>query len=452
MNMQANRQTTDYKDSNSVGNMTAAPKVLLAENSGWSVVAMLAVRLAKAGVHVSAVCPAHHPLLKTRAVRQIFPYSALHPLDSLNAAIEAANPDFIIPCDDRAVPHVHELHARARLMGSSGRSLAALIEKSLGAPESYPVVSSRYDLLRIAREEGLRVPDTEQVNSKSDLESWQEKQGFPWVLKADTTGNGRGVRMAQSFAEARRFLPELTGYYGFGPAIKRLCVHRDPFWLRPWWNGVKPAVIVQSFVHGHPANCGVLCWKGNVLAAIGVEVVSETESMAHSSVVRVVDNHDMMRCGERIARRLNLTGFFGLDFMIEEGTGLTYLIEMNPRPTRLSSLRFSKGRDQIGALCAQLSGQPAREAPPVPENKLIAYFPEVADMDAKFLESCHQDIPEGEPELMQELQQPWPTATLTWRLMDRIKLVKQFIRNRAFKRRSARGPDNRTLAHAKILE
>ncbi|HEY1790624.1 MAG TPA: ATP-grasp domain-containing protein [Verrucomicrobiae bacterium] len=456
--MQAKQQTSGRKEFNSGNNLTAAPRVLLAENSGWSVVAVLAVRLAKVGIHVSAVCPAHNPLLKTRAVSETFPYSALHPLDSLAAAIEAARPDFIIPCDDRAVPHVHELHARARLMGEAGRALAALIEKSLGSPESYPVVSSRYDLLRIAREEGLRVPDTEEINSESDLEAWQRQHAFPWVLKADTTGNGRGVRFVQKPGQSSRFLAELIQFYGLGRAIKRLFVNRDPFWVRPWWNGVKPAVIAQSYIQGRPANCGVLCWRGKILAGIGVEVFSETEAMAHASVVRVVDNPDMMLCAERIARRLNLSGFFGLDFMIEEGTGLTYLIEMNPRPTRLSSLRLGTGRDPIGAIYAQLSGQQIQSAPPVTRLNQIAYFPEVAEPGAKLLESCYHDVPEGEPELMRQLQRPWPTETVVWRLIDAVKLVKQFVRNHALKRSSVphdeqnHQADKGALAHAKILD
>ena len=151
----------------------AAPKVLLTETVRWPNVALLlAIGLAKAGCHVWAVCPARHPLLKTRAVRQVFPYSGLRPLKSLSAAIEAVNPQIVIPCDDRAVQHLHELHAQKHGLGPAGNQMAALIERSLGLPESYPVVFARRDLLKIAREEGLRVPDTEPVGNLNDLKSW----------------------------------------------------------------------------------------------------------------------------------------------------------------------------------------------------------------------------------------------------------------------------------------
>jgi hypothetical protein len=410
-----------------------APRVLLAESSRWSVVALLAVRLAQAGMNISAICPSHHSLRKTRSVRQTFPYSALRPLESIRAAIEATNPDLIIPCDDRAVEHLHELRTWARSAGRSGNKVAVLIEKSLGPPESDPIVSSRYDLLRIARQEGIRVPETEQIKSESDLKSWEERHAFPWLLKADGTGNGLGVRFVRSAEQSGRFLLELTRFYRLGRAIKRLCVNRDPFWLRPWWKGVHPAVIAQSYIHGRPANCGVVCWKGKVLAGIGVEVVSETQAMAHSSIVRVVENSDMMLAAERIAGRLNLSGYFGMDFMIEEVSGLTYLIEMNPRPTRLSALRLGNGGDQPGALYAQLSGQPLREAPPVTQNKMIAYYPEVADHSGKLPESCDHDMPEGEPELVEELRRPWPPRGILWLLVTQVDRMKMFQRGSDFK-------------------
>lgn len=405
---------------------TTAPRVLLTETSRWPSTALLALDLAKAGSDVSAVCPTRHPILKTGILRQTFHYSSFRPLKSLSDAIEATHPDFIIPCDDRAVEHLHELHAWARGAGRLGDKIAALIEKSLGPPESYPIVSARYDLLRIAREEGLRVPDTEQINSESDLKFWQGRKQFPWVLKADCTFGGRGVKIAHTPRQAARFLLELTRYYGAGRAIKRLCVDRDPFWLRPWWNSARPAISVQSFIHGRPANCGVVCWNGKVLAGIGVEVVGAAGATGPSAVVRVVDNPEMMLCAERIAGRLGLSGFIGLDFMIEEGSGLTYLIEMNPRPTRVCRLQLGKGRDEVGALFAQLSNRPIRDVPPLTQNRMIAYFPDAWDSRSEFLESSFHDIPEAEPELLEELRRPWPTRSLLWRLViqaERMKLL-----------------------------
>lgn len=398
-----------------------APRVLLTDTNRWASPARIAIGLAKAGCRVSAVCPTRgHPLLATRVVQETFPYSGLRPLESLITAIEAADPQIIIPCDDRGVQHLHELYAHARSLGTSGTELASLIEYSLGSAESYPIVSARYDFLGIACEEGLRVPETKLLRTADDLRSWEAAHRPPWVLKGDGTFGGRGVRIAHTPAQAKKCFSEVTRLFRATRAIKRAIVNRDPFWLRPWWNNYRPDVIVQSHIQGRAANCAVVCWKGEVLAGIGVEVVTSEGLTGPAIVVRVVDNPEMMLAAERIARRLRLSGFVGLDFMIEDGSGATYMIEMNPRCTPLSHLQLGTGRDMIEALCAQLTGRPLREVPSVTQNDMIAYFPQAWHCKSELLQSSFQDIPRGEPDLVQDLLRPWPERSFLYRTASKI--------------------------------
>src|SRR5579862_6890117 len=107
------------------------------------------------GHQVSAVYPAHgHPLSKTSVVRRSFPYSGQHPLRSLENAIQQTHPDVIVPCDDRAVDHLHLLHAQA--LSSSEDEIASLIERSLGNPAGFCATQSRSALIGAALEEGIR--------------------------------------------------------------------------------------------------------------------------------------------------------------------------------------------------------------------------------------------------------------------------------------------------------
>ncbi len=406
------------------GKGVTAPKVLIAETVRWPHVALFAMDFAKAGCRVSAVCPSRHPLYKTDVLEQIFHYNGLFPLDSLTTAIEATKPHLIVPCDDRAVQHLHELYAHACQLGNAGRPIAALIEKSLGPASSYPMLLDRYNFLRLAHEEGLRAPETEAIRSLDDLKSLQSRLAFPWVLKTDGTYGGKGVKIARTMQEAEQFMFELNHFYSAKRAIKRIFVNRDTFWLRPWLNATQPAICVQSFISGHPANCVVACWRGKLLAGIGVEVVGDPEETGPASMVRVVESPEMLAFAEKIARRLELSGFFGLDFMIEEKSGLAHLIEINPRLTRLGRLQLGKGRDLIGAIHAQLTGQPAREIPPVTQNPLIAYFPDAWDNRSKLLDSSYHDGMVGDPELLQELRHPFPTRTLLSRLVNRASSLK----------------------------
>lgn len=382
----------------------------------------MAIELSKAGCSVSAVCLAgRHPLRKTSAVDRALPYGALRPEASLVAAIEATRPEIIIPCDDRAVLHLHQLHAQARTSGAAGANVAALIEHSLGSPESYPIVSARYRVLETAREEGCRVPESQPIHTLDDLRLWRAKHPLPWVLKADRTWGGGGVKVARTLEQAERFFTRIPRFFGTALAVKRMIVNRDPFWLLPSFSYKMPGIIVQSHIAGRPANCAVVCRKGKVLAGIAAEVVSVSEPMGPAAVVRIVDNAEMMLTAERIARRLGLSGFFGLDFMIDDENGASYLIEMNPRCTPLCHLRLGQGKDMIGALWSQLSGQPLEAAPSVTQNDLIAYFPQAWHGKSEYLEMGFQDIPHGESDLIRELYESWPDRSLLARVAKRLR-------------------------------
>jgi Carbamoyl-phosphate synthase L chain, ATP binding domain len=394
----------------------------MTDTNRWPSPTRLAIGLSKAGFNVSAVCMSPgHPLLKTRAVRQTFRYSGLRPLESLRVAIDATDPQIIIPCDDRGVQHLHQLHAQACAFGPSESKLAALIERSLGSPDSYPIVSKRYDLLRIAEMEGIRIPHTQLVKTVDDLKAWQERQTFPWMLKLDGTWGGRGVRTAHTPAQAKQLFLELTRRPSVAEVGKQLIMSRDRSWVWPRRNRSRPSVIAQAHIFGRPANCAFVCWKGQVLAGIGVEVVSAQGKDGPANVVRIVHNHAMMVAAEKIARRLSLSGFFGLDFMIEDKSAATYLIEMNPRCTPLSHLQLGKGRDLVEALWAQESGHSLRDVPTVTRNAMIAYFPQASICKSKFLESSFHDVPREEPDLNQELLRPWSERSFVARMVDRFR-------------------------------
>ena len=87
---------------------------------------------------------------------------------------------------------------------------AELTERSLGAPTSYNVVSSRYNLLTIARELGILVPDTAQISSRQELDDWGGRETLPWVVKSDGTWGGVGVRVVQSADKIDSSWRELT--------------------------------------------------------------------------------------------------------------------------------------------------------------------------------------------------------------------------------------------------
>ncbi len=400
-------------------------RVLLTDTNRWGLAARLAIELAETGFEVFALCPSpNHALTKTSAVRRTFHYSALRSVDSLREAIEAVNPDIVVPACDRSVEHLHELYAQALASNGEMNGTLELIERSLGSPDSYAIVSSRFRLIEVAREEGIRVPRCMRISGKEDLDAWSAQEPMPWVSKADGTWGGSGVRIVRTAEEAQIALTQLEQMARFTRAIKRFVVNRDAFHFRPWWNRSRRSIVAQSYVEGRPANCTVLAWKGRVLAMIGVEVVRSQGLTGPASIVRIVESEQMRFAAEKLTARLHLSGFFGLDFMIDASNGAAYLIEMNPRLAPPCHLRLDKGRDLVGALWAQMANQPAPAYPLLTQTSLVAYFPQGAHKQDEIPAACYLDKPTGAPELTEELLNPFPDRTLLFRLVQRLSRMR----------------------------
>jgi carbamoylphosphate synthase large subunit len=407
---------------------TVRPRVLLTDTNRTPLGPRTAMALAEMGCDVFVVCPSPgHPAAKTKAVRQTLPYVGSQPLESLRHAIDAVDPEAVLPLCDRSVQHLHELHAQAHSGGESRR--ARLIERSLGSPESFSVVSSRFELLQAARAEGILVPEMHAIRNPAELENWCAETAAPWVLKADGTWGGRGVRMASTLSDARRDWIELAQRPNLAELAKRLLLNLDRGWILSDWKRAETEVTAQSYIQGRPANCSVVCWQGRVLAGVAVEVVQALGPTEPAMVVELVEGSEMLSAAESLVERLQLSGFLGFDFMIEEATGRTYLIEMNPRITPLSSIALGSGRDLVAAYWAQLTGLPLRERTPVTEKRRITYFPQNSNKAAPLQEiaseqTAYFDVPQGEPDLVSALLHPWCSRSWLGQMVDFSRTVR----------------------------
>jgi hypothetical protein len=378
------------------------PTVLIATTSRWFPTARLAMALAHAGCTVDAVCPARHPLRRMRAVRRTHAYRGLMPLQSFARAVAAAQPDFILPGDDLATTHLHQLYDQERQRGEAGRSTCALIERSLGAPEGFPVVYSRTAFIDLARKAGMRAPRTEVIANLNDLRKWVAKVGLPTVLKANGTSGGNGVRVVHTLEEAEHAFRALQSPPLLARAVKRALVDQDKTLV---WSSLlrrRSVVNAQEFVAGREATSAVACWQGNVLAGLHFEVIHKRDAAGPSSVLRLIENAEMSAAAEKIAGRLQLCGLHGFDFMLEAHSGNAHLIEINPRATQVGHLALGPGRDLPAALCAALSGEPVHAASKVTESDTIALFPQewMRDPASEYLTSGYHDVPWEEPELI----------------------------------------------------
>src|ERR1700722_12133547 len=379
------------------------PKVLVATTFCWYPTARLAMALANAGFTVDVVCPRRHPVSKTKVARKIHRFNGLAPLRSLSAAITDAEPDLIVSGDDLATRHLHQLYERERQNGKES-PICALIERSLGAEESFPISYARAAFMEMAELEGIRVPKTGVIGNRDDLKGWIIRNGFPAVLKANGTSGGEGVRVVSTTDDAARAFRLLQSPPRFLRAAKHALLDDDLTLISPTLRREKFVVNAQAFVDGREATSAVAVWNGKVLAELHFEVIKKTSSTGHATVVRSIENPEMAAAAEKIVRRLGLSGVHGFDFMLEEQTGHAYLIEINPRATQVGHLALGAGRDIPAALYAAVSGEAVQPAKKVTEKETIALFPQewIRDSESPLLQSAYHDVPWEEPDLVQD--------------------------------------------------
>jgi hypothetical protein len=380
------------------------PRVLIAATSRWIPTARLAMALAQAGCLVDAVCPAGHPLEKVRirGIGKAYRYRGLLALRSIEHAIAAARPALIIPGDDLATSHLHELWRRAEQQGSGGRSTQELIERSLGSANGFPVVYERAEFIELARRAGVRAPKMEMISNLSQLKEWTVRNGFPAVLKANGTSGGDGVRVVRNLEQAERAWRTLQAPPSLLRAGKRAVADQDKTLLWPSILRRRFVVNAQEFVAGREATSAVACWQGQILASLHFEVLNKRDAAGPSSVLRVIENAEMTSTAETMVRELKLSGLHGFDFMLETATGNAHLIEINPRATQVGHLTLGEGRDIPAAIYAALTGTEVHAARKLTEKDTIALFPQewMRDPGSIFLQSGYHDVPWDEPELL----------------------------------------------------
>jgi ATP-grasp domain len=385
------------------------PKILICTTLWWPSSARLVMAFLRHGCHVSALCPPGHPLRFVTGIGSIYSYQGLASIGLLRAAIRAAQPTLLVPCDDVAVWQLHALHA-------SEADLRPMIERSLGAAEAYPAIQQRGELLRVAQSLGIRVPVTQTLSSAEELMDWSFDK--PAVLKLDGTWGGEGVTIVRSLTEATQKFHSAPKTLKAWMAWKRYLVNRHFFALWVWQRRKASKMTIQEFIPGRPATTMFACWRGEVLASSTVKVLVSSAPTGAANVVQVLKNDEIEEAIRLLARKFQLSGFHGLDFVIEQDTDAAYLLELNPRATQLGHLNLSADGDLAGVLAGKLRNEiPDRIAPESQIQSAIAFFPYAfkSNPGSVYLHQGYHDVPWDEPALVRELvcdswpERQWPS-------------------------------------------
>ncbi len=379
------------------------PRVLLATTGLLPSTARLAMELHDAGADVCLVSPRNHPARVLTFFTDRMVYSAILPPKSLEAALLRLRPDLVIPCDERTIRDLHQVWRSTR-----DQDARLLIERSVGRADIFPTVTSRNALLSLARSLGVRVPPSMALPDAAALNTWAASHPVPFVLKADGSWAGFGVRIVSNAAAAQSIFAKMIRPASGRLALREMVLEGNSFSVRAWARREKAAMSVQGYIDGWPANIGVACWQGEVLAATCAEAVVTESATGPSTVSRIINNPEMVDTARRVVKALGLSGLVGFDFMIEAATGAAYLIEMNARNTPICAVRLGPGRDLAEALVARLANRALQERPARTKSDIVVFFPDTwrQDPSNQFLRSGYHDVPWDQPALVRKLMRP----------------------------------------------
>jgi glutathione synthase/RimK-type ligase-like ATP-grasp enzyme len=215
------------------------------------------------------------------------------------------------------------------------------------------LVSSKHAFAQQAPELGVPVPESRLAATVSAATEAAATFGFPVVVKGPHGFAGSEVRIAENDEDLLRASQTLLERYG--------------------------NVLLQRFVRGSNASAAILYERGKPLAykAYFTEcafphphsAATVHRTLRHSSVEPIV---------RAIGAATGFHGMAGIDFVVEEGTGRLFAIEINPRPTSaFSGLRAD--RTFFGPAVARfLEGGDAPTERYEARDGAQAYFPDYA--------------------------------------------------------------------------
>jgi len=350
---------------------TDAPAVLVVSTHAWTQVSRLAFRFWKYGCRISALCAPDSELRLAMHVDTCYSFLPWDSLGSLRAAIEQSGAEYLLPGDDLAFALMHKLVVKYP-------AYKGLVERSVGAERSFDILRNRYRTLAEAERLGIRIARTHPLRCGEDVEGPAAAERFPLVLKRDGSSGGRGVAIVRDAAELRaqyarlRLRPRLT----FN--LRRLLA-LDPMAFVESFGMEGSGLCAQEKIEGVPATAMFACWQGRVLGGLQARVLASQGETKPAMVIQLMRDERMERAGALLAESLEISGFFGLDFMLSEVTGDPYLIEVNPRSTQMGHIQTAGHVDLAGLLWAQWTGRPAPEPGDERLGKVVAFYPFVRE-------------------------------------------------------------------------
>lgn len=372
------------------------PRVLLVTAFRWITSVRAALEFCQSGYEVHVVCPSWSDFAAQPFVSRFWRLGLFRPENNVLRAIVASHPDLIIPLDDCARRHLNSIYTSSRTSDLT----RSLIVRSLGDPTHYATLYDRAGLSSLAHKLGLVVPTTLSVDTTAELAMTGQLIGFPAVLKTDGSWGGQGVEIVNNNRELTQSFNRLKASKLLR-AFWRVVRKSDFSLLWPSLSGHRPKLSLQRFIQGRPANASVVCWQGEVLGRVDVEVLQSRGPTGPATVVRLIDHPDIAETISTVVRQLGMSGFCGFDFILTTDNRAVFL-ELNPRATPTFHLVGARNTVLIELLKERSTGAVPGPLKSAAQTESITLFPQelMRDSQSLFLSAGFQDVPHNAPDFI----------------------------------------------------
>jgi phosphohistidine swiveling domain-containing protein len=371
----------------------SAPRVLVATlGIDYPAPARLPFELKQAGCDVAMFAPAgslaaHTPYVDRRAIAAGRATTGAW-TDLLLREIAAFDPAIVLPGDDAMVRMLVGL-AIDPPSGTASTSLVDLLRASLGDLALVADSIDKTRLFEIARAAGLSVAEGGIASGVDDAVSIAESLGYPVIVRAGSGTGGAGTSRCENADAVAAAVRKVRVPDGWMPARQhRLLVQR-------WVDG--PVIVRAS-----------LAWHGDEIAGITRgRLATYPHALGPGSAVVFAGIPSIAEALRTLLRALDATGFVGAQFIVEPGTGIPLLLEINRRMVPATYGSGYVGIDQARALAAMLRGE--RWSGPVDlqegPGQRLALFPQewYRDPESTWLADLPCDAPWHDPTLFRAM-------------------------------------------------
>ena len=375
------------------------PALLVTSEQQWIGPTRMPAALAHAGFEVTLLAPAgalaHHSRFVARAGTLPDNANARDWIFAFVAAVRASRPTIVIPGDEMTLQLLQMIVGTPPpdLRPEVAMELADLITRSLGPREFYEVGADKGALQPFLERAGIPVPSYALVQSAEDAERAARALGPQTVVKPVEGSGGHGV----SFCDTPQAAVE-----AFHRAVQSKRGHTARAGATP--------VLIQRRIIGTMIPRTSVAYRGIELGGFARERLQTIGPKRGAAIVRYRPNAQLAELSRALARALQLTGFFAMEYCVEQPGAKAYAIDFSRRLVPGHHTGRLVGVDLCAALAAALRNE-AAEPRELPEgfDRIMACFPQEywRDPESTALNEYPTDAPWDDPALLQ--------ALLAWR-------------------------------------